>query len=321
MSSENTGAPLKILVIAGATATGKSDAAVETALRLGRCEIVSADSMQVYQGMDIGTAKAGARETALVPHHSLSIIPPTEEFTAARFQVLARQDFSDISSRGSLPILVGGSGLYIRAAIDPLDFPAQTPGSARRVELEALAESDPSEVLNILAEVDPDAIEHVDTANIRRVIRAIEAAEITKRSFTDRRSEWAPRKSIYDTLMVGVRLPRAVLVERIERRVDVMMENGLLEEVESLATKGRSLSQTAAQALGYKELLAYLRGQTTLEESVEKIKVRTRQLAKRQMTWFRADHRIHWLDVEGMDAGKAADSIVELVRNKRFIVS
>jgi tRNA dimethylallyltransferase len=319
--TDKTGGPANVLVIVGPTATGKSEAAVNVALKLGGCEIVSADSMQIYRGMDVGTAKPGPGLLSAVPHHLIDIMDPCDDYSVADFQVSARRAIADISARGNLPILVGGSGLYIRAAIDPLDFPAEPIGSPRRAELEELERDDPEALTAILKVVDPEALDHVDLANPRRVIRAIEAVERTGRSFTARREEWLRRRSIYNALLVGLTMPRDRMIEQVENRVDRMVAGGLLEEARRLTTAGKPLSRTAAQALGYKELFAFLRGEEDMAAAVEQIKIRTRQFAKRQMTWFKADPRVNWIDVSGVDPETVADRINALVIEKRFIVS
>ena len=312
---------MKVLALVGPTATGKSEVAVAFARRRGGCEIVSADSMQIYRGMDIGTAKPGPELTSVVRHHLLDITEPVEEFTVAQFQTAARTAIDEIRERGHLPVLVGGSGLYVRAVVDPLDFPADEPGTELRKELEELAERSNGDLLERLKAVDPDAMDKVEIDNPRRVIRAIEAAERTGLPFTVRRRRWQERRSIYDLLMVGLMLPRAEIIRRIEARVDRMVEAGLVQEVSALYKKNGGPSKTAAQALGYKEFGAYLRGEQSIDEALEEIKVRTRQFAKRQMTWYRADPRVHWLDIHDLDADAVAERIEALVKEKLFIVS
>jgi len=312
---------MKVLALVGPTAIGKSEIALAFALRRGGCEIVSADSMQIYRRMDIGTAKPGPESTSAVRHHLLDIVEPAEKFTVAQFQTAAREAIAEIGGRGHLPLLVGGSGLYVRAVVDPLEFAADEPGTERRRELEELAERSPEALFERLSVVDPEAMDKLGTDNPRRVIRAIEAAERTGLTFTVRRRRWQERRSVYDLMMVGLTLPRAELVRRIEERVDRMVEAGLLEEVRGLYKQDGVPSRTAAQALGYKEFSAYLRDEQSMNEALEEIKVRTRQFAKRQMTWYRADPRVHWLDVSDLDAVAAAECVEALVKEKRFIVS
>ncbi len=311
----------KVLAIVGPTASGKSDIAVKVALRLGSGEIISADSMQVYREMDIGTAKPDHELTGAVPHHLLDILDPSDDFSAAQYQEVARVSISEVAARGELPILVGGSGLYVRAALDRLTFPADQPGSDLRAELEELGRADMDALVEVLRTVDPAALEHVDLKNPRRVTRAIEAARRTGKTFTDRHENWHKRHSVFNLLMVGLRLPRERLVNRIERRVDAMISAGLEDEARALTERERGISSTAAQALGYKEFFAYFRNERTLAESIELIKTRTRQFSKRQMTWFRAETRINWIDLADGDSDAAADRILELVMEKRFIVN
>lgn len=312
---------MKVLALVGPTATGKSEIAVSFALRRGDCEIVSADSMQIYRRMDIGTAKPGPELTSAVPHHLLDIAEPAEDFTVAQFQTAARAAIVEVGERGHLPLLVGGSGLYVRAVIDPLVFYADQPGTTYRKKLEELAERSPEALIERLRAADPDAMDKVEIDNPRRVIRAIEAAEKTGLPYTVRRRRWEERRSVYDLLMIGLTLPRAELIRRIEKRVDEMVEAGLVEEVRSLHEQEGGFSGTAAQALGYKEFGAYLRGEKSIDEVLELIKIRTRQFAKRQMTWYRADPRIHWLDISDMSAAVASEHVEALVNEKHFIVS
>lgn len=321
MNSEVAPSATRVLAIVGATATGKSEIAVKVAALLGSCEIVSADSMQIYRGMDIGTAKPGKELTALVPHHLVDIIDVDEEFSAARFQKLARDAIVEMTARGRLPILVGGSGLYIRAVIDPLDFSADRPDSVERRRLEELGRTEMKALIGILREIDPEALDHVDLKNPRRVTRAVEAAQRSGKTFTERYTEWQRRRSIYNLLMVGLKIPREQLTQRIERRIDAMIEAGLEREVRALLSESGALSTTALQALGYKEIIAHIRGELTLPESVELIKVRTRRFSKRQMTWFRRDPRIHWIEVGDEDQQTVAERIFNLVKEKEFIVN
>jgi tRNA dimethylallyltransferase len=306
----------KLLVVVGPTATGKSEIAVTVARRLDG-EVISADSMQVYRGMNTGTAKPGPEMLAAVAHHLIDVIDPSEHFTVATFQKAARAAIEAVMQKGRLPILVGGSGLYVRAVIDPLDFPTSRPGSRLRAELEGLG---PERLAARLRELDPDAAITIDHANTRRVIRAIEAVVEGQEPLAVREARWRRRRAVYDVLMVGLTLPRPILYERIEQRVDQMIAAGLEDEVRRLMKSPEGLSTTARQALGYKELIDRLEGKISLEQAVELIKRRTRQFAKRQLTWFRADPRIVWLDVDGEGPEQTAERIIELVKAKRFIV-
>ncbi len=314
------GARARVLAIVGPTATGKSEAAAAVARKLGGYEILSADSMQVYRGMDIGTAKPPKSVTDAAPHHLLSFIDPWEDFSVARFQSLARKTVSEIQSRGHLPLIVGGSGLYLRAIIDPLEFPTNEPNSKARQELEALEKRAPELLVARLLRVDPEAAKRVDLKNIRRVIRAIEAAEADTPQ-KQRHQKWRERESIYDALIVGLKISREELVRIIEKRVDKMVRDGLEAEVRKLLSEPRGFSSTAAQALGYREMIAYINGETTLDAAIETIKIKTRQFAKRQMTWFRADPRVHWVEMSQDDHQQAVKTVIDLVKESGFIVT
>ncbi|MDP1808715.1 MAG: tRNA (adenosine(37)-N6)-dimethylallyltransferase MiaA, partial [Actinomycetota bacterium] len=293
VTSEATRAPIKVLAIVGPTATGKSEVAARLA-RLVDGEIVSADSMQVYEKMDIGTAKPTAEILALAPHHLIGFIDPSQDYSVAQFQAAARGVIEEIRKRRRLPIIVGGSGLYVRSIIDPLDFPAGEPHSRLRSELAALGRGDPAALVERLRKIDPQAAAGVDTKNTRRVITAIEAAMRGAEAYEDRQARWRKRAAVHDAVIVGLRMPRERLNALIDARVDEMIEAGLEDEVRQLAAGPKNLSVTAAQALGYKEFSAHFEGRLTREEAIELIKRRTRQFAKRQMTWFKADPRVVW---------------------------
>jgi len=312
--------PAKILVIVGPTATGKSEVAARLA-GLVDGEIVSADSMQVYKGMDIGTAKPSAAILALAPHHLIGFIEPSVDYSAAQFQTAAREVIEQIRERRHVPVVAGGSGLYVRAIIDPLDFPAGEPDSQLREELAVLAAHDPEALAQRLKKIDPQAAVGVDIKNVRRVITAIEAAERGAESYRDRQARWRRRESVYEAVIIGLTMSRERLRDLIDARVDEMIEAGLEDEVSQLTEGPKSLSVTAAQALGYKELIAHLEGRLSRDEAIELIKIRTRQFAKRQMTWFKADPRVIWLNVDRQSPESLTREIAELVKAKGFIVS
>lgn len=281
--------PDRPLVILGPTASGKSSLAMELAWLRPGAEIVSIDSMQVYRGMNIGTATPTAAEQAEVPHHLINLVEPTQEFTVAEFQARARTVIGDIASRGAQAMLVGGTGLYLRAVVDNLDIPGQYP--AIRAELEA--EKDTAALHCRLAGVDPEAASRMEPSNRRRVLRALEVTLGSGRTF----SSYGPGLSSYKPtpyVQVGLRWENACLNARIEKRLQAQLDDGFLDEVRAL--RDQPLSRTAAQALGYRQILAYLNGETSLAEAVDRIAVRTRQFARRQMRWFRRDPRIVWLD-------------------------
>lgn len=301
-----------VLAIVGPTGAGKSDVAFELAKNFDG-EIVSADSMQVYIGMDIGTDKPNRAALREVRHHLIDVVGFGEDYSAAQYQRMSRNAIDDIGKRDKLPILAGGSGLYVRAAVDPLEFPAGEFLSPYRRQLEERALNDPRGIWNDLNSLDPEAADRIPPRNVRRVIRALEVIKETGDLFSNKQMRWTERRSIYNTFFIGLSLERDELYTKIESRVDRMMNDGFLNEVEGLIRQGLALSTTARQALGYKELIDYLEDKATLDEMVAKIKLRTRQFAKRQLTWFGADPRIHWISMKDKDARRAADEIQSLV--------
>jgi len=290
----------RVLAVVGPTATGKSDLAVALAQAVGG-EIVNADSMQLYTGMDIGTAKLPHGERGGVPHHLLDVWPVTKSAAVAEYQQLARAAIDDITARGHVPVLVGGSGLYLRGALDRLEFPGESPELRARLYAE-LDEHGPAVLHRRLAEVDPAAAAAILPSNGRRIVRALEVIELTGASFL---ATMPGFDSIYDTVFVG--LDRADLDERVERRVQHMMRLGFLDEVRGLLPAGLRDSPTAGKALGYAQLLAVLAddGEVIgdLDEAVAITVRATRRFVRRQRSWFRRDPRVHWLD------GAAADLI------------
>ncbi len=307
----------QLIAIVGPTGAGKSIVAVELAKKLNG-EIVSADSMQIYKGMDIGTAKLNQEEGKGIKHHLLDIVEPSKDFSVAEYQKIARQIISKINKEGKLPILVGGSGLYVRSVIDKFEFPGGTLSSPIRKELLERAKKDPNSLYEELLRLDPEAAKKIPASNQRRIIRALEVIKTTGKPFTAYQKEWEKRESIYNLKIYGLDLPREKLYTRINERVDNMMKSGLLVEVESLLAK-EGLSLTARQALGYKEITAYLSGEMTLEEAIETIKKRTRNFAKRQLTWFKQDYRIRWIKVDEKGATEIADEIEQNLKQDYFI--
>lgn len=284
------------LALVGPTASGKSHLALEIAQRLGDVEIVSVDSMQVYRGLDIGTAKPTPAERAAVPHHLVDIADPSEAWSVARFQSAARAAVAAVESRGRRALLVGGTGLYVQAVVDDLRFPGED--LALRAELEAWT-SEPGGVAAAYAELtdcDPDAAARIDPHNARRIVRALEVIRLTGKPF----SSFGPGvgafgPTAFPVRMAGVWLPRSALADRIARRFAAMRAAGLLDEVRRLARANGGLSRTARQAIGYKELLAHLDGdEPSVEAAFETAARRTRSFARRQRMWFRRDPRISW---------------------------
>jgi tRNA dimethylallyltransferase len=285
----------RIICVCGPTASGKSALGIVLALDLGG-EVISCDSMQVYRGMDIGTAKPGPAEIAVVPHHMIDVADPFEDYSAARYAEEAASCITGVISRGKLPIVVGGTGLYFDALIKGGDY-SPKPDPAVREELSALARTRGGEYLfSMLKEQDPQSAARLHVNDTKRIIRALEvkiATGITLSEHNERSRSIPPR---YEAVMIGLDFEhREALYDRINRRVDEMFARGLVGEVASLIRSGVSDSCTAMQAIGYKETAAYLRGECTLDGAVEAVKLATRRYAKRQLTWFRRYGRMKWI--------------------------
>jgi tRNA dimethylallyltransferase len=275
----------RLVALVGPTATGKTALAVELAERIG-AEVVNADSMQLYRGMDVGTAKPTAAERRGIPHHALDVWDVTESASVAEYQRLARAAVDDVLARGRVPLLVGGSGLYVRAVVDELDFPGTDPGLRARLEAE-LAAHGPATLHMRLSEVDPEAAGGILPSNGRRLVRALEVVELTGRPFAATLPEPAER---YDTVHIG--LDRTDLDDRVAARVDRMWAAGLVAEVHALERVGLRDGPTASRALGYQQVLAL--GDTP--QAREQTVVATRRFVRRQRSWFRRDPRVRWLD-------------------------
>lgn len=301
--------PLRAIV--GPTASGKSEAAIAVAEAIG-AEIVSVDSMTVYRGMDIGTAKPTPVERARVPHHLIDVVEPSEPFTVARYRELAEAAVRQIRERGRRVLLVGGSGLYFRAVVDRLAFPGTEPRTRAWLETEARILG--AERLHArLRELDPEGAAKIEPANVRRTVRALEVAAVTGRPFSAFAEDWE-RYEPGRVRAAGIEAPREVLAARIEARVRAMLERGLLEEVGGLVARGFGRWLTASQAIGYAEFARHLAGELTLEEAVAITVRRTKELARRQMIWFRRDPRIRWFRVGPEGAVGLVDELVEYLR-------
>lgn len=298
-----------LLAIVGPTAVGKSAVASRVAPALG-ADILSIDSMQVYRGMDIGTAKPGPGERSRVRFHLIDIADPGERFSAALFKRRALEALSSVIEEGRVPLLVGGSGLYYRAFVDDLDFEGVSPVSSGG-EAWDLVGLDTHELHGLLEGLDPAAACEIPPGNRRRVIRAIEAARGGGRLVSERQRSWSEYRSPYRLAAAGLDMDRGLLYRLIDDRVDDMFESGLVDEVRNLAGRGGFEQSTAAEALGYRQVLDHLRGDLTLEQAVSETKRRTRNFAKRQLTWFGRDPRIRWFTVEG----SPSSSMTELERS------
>ena len=295
--------PPKIIVITGPTASGKTWLAVELARRYNG-EVVSADSMQIYRRMDIGTAKPTRSEMRGVPHHMLDVADPEEDFSVARYVQLAVPCIKDILSRGRLPILAGGTGLYIDSLLSGRTFAAFSPENPLRRELEEqFAQEGGEAMLAELARVDPDSARKLHPNDAKRIIRALEVYRSTGRTIAQHNRETQALPNRYDPLYIGLAFrDREDMKRRIDQRVDQMMEDGLLDEVRALKERGCTRDMVSMQGLGYQELLAYLEGEYPLEEAVRLIKRDTRHFAKRQLTWFRRERDVRWLKLEDFDS-------------------
>lgn len=284
-----------LYIIAGPTAAGKSALAVELAKKLDG-EIISGDSMQVYRGMNIGTAKIRPEEMQGIPHHLIDCVDPWEEWNVARFTELARQTAEEIWKRGRIPIVAGGTGFYLHAVAYGAEFTSEETGGSCRRKLEetAATEGGPQELYRRLMEADPEAAERIHPNNVKRVIRALEFFLQTGHRISEHNDEQKQKESPYELHYNVLSMDRERLYERIDRRVDEMMRAGLVEEVQGLLRQGCERSMVSMQGLGYKEIIAYLAGETTLEEAVYILKRDTRHFAKRQLTWFRREEA-HWI--------------------------
>ena len=313
----------KLLVLIGPTAVGKT----QTSIKLEKAfngEIISGDSMQIYKKMDIGTAKIMHAEMEEIPHYLIDIKNPDEFFSAAEFQELGREKISDITNRGRLPMIVGGTGLYIQSILFDYHFSEAPSDASFRKNLEMQAEKDGNIVLHAqLMRMDPESGRRIHPNNIRRVIRAIEIFHCTGKTMSELQQS-QPIESIYDVAIIGLTLEREKLYERINKRVEIMIENGLIKEVETLFQQGYKDCQSI-QAIGYKELYEYFYGNVTLGEAVENLKQNSRRYAKRQLTWFRNKMDVKWFDMTEANnpilLGKKIDEISSYIEGKLQIKS
>jgi tRNA dimethylallyltransferase len=285
---------LRPIFLAGPTAAGKSAMALDLALRLGG-EIISVDSMQVYRGLDIGTAKPSAEERQRVRHHLIDVVDLDQSFDAAQFVRVAGDAVKDIQSRGRTTIFCGGTGFYFKAYLEGL---GEAPPSDPKIRAE-LVGAPLAELLEELARRDPATFDIIDRRNPRRVVRALEVIRLTGRPFSEQRARWGSTPQEPGLRLIGVTRPAGELVERSHRRVDEMFRKGLVEETQSLLQRGLGKNPTALQALGYRQVVEHLRGQRRLAETIELVRIRTRQFAKRQLTWFRRQMRLEWITVSG----------------------
>ena len=298
-----------LIAVIGPTASGKSDLGVALAERLGG-EVVNADASQLYRGMDIGTAKMPLEQRRGVPHHQLDVLEVTEEASVAAYQRDSRRDIDSILDRGHVPVLVGGTGLYVRAALDVLDIPPTDPGVREHFERRAATEGILA-LYSLLRQRDPNAAANILPSNERRVIRALEVIELTGRPF----SATMPRREfLRPTVMLGLDADRGVLDQRIDRRTRAMWDDGLVDEVRALDATGLRDGRTASRAIGYAQVLRQLNAELTEAEAIEDTARATKRLARRQFSWFRPDPRITWLP---HDASDLVDRALEVIASSR----
>ena len=310
-----------LVILTGPTAVGKTAASIGLAKAIGG-EIISADSMQVYREMDIGSAKIRPEEMDGVPHHLVDVLDPSEDFNVVLFQQMAKESMEGIYQRGHIPIVVGGTGFYIQALLYDIDFTENNADTAYREELEALAKTQGAEYLHeMLENVDPESAEQIHFHNIKRVIRALEYYQQTGQKISEHNEAEREKESAYNSAYFVLTDDRKILYDRIDQRVDLMMEEGLLEEVNALRLRGLKRESVAMQGLGYKELFGYFEGEYPLEEAVRIIKRDTRHFAKRQLTWFRRERDVIWLDKSeiGREDEQLIQQMLTVLKEKEII--
>ena len=311
-----------LIILAGPTAVGKTSLSIRLAKETGG-EIISADSMQVYRHMDIGSAKITKEEMEGVPHYLVDMLEPEEEFNVVRFQQMAEEAAERIWEKGKIPLVVGGTGFYIQALLYDIDFTENDGDESyrRRLEQKASDEEGASELYEMLTTVDPKAAREIHPRNLKRIIRALEFHHQTGKKISEHNETQRQKSSPYNYAYFVLTDERGRLYERIDRRVDLMMEQGLLDEVRYLKERGVRKDSTAMQGLGYKELYAYLEGEYPLDEAVRIIKRDTRHFAKRQLTWFKRERDVIWADksVIGQEEEKLADYMLGYLREKKII--
>ena len=307
-----------MIILTGPTAVGKSALSVELAKKINGA-VISADSMQVYRHMDIGSAKVTEKEMDGVPHHLIDVLEPEEEFNVVVFQKLAKEALTGIYERGHIPIIVGGTGFYIQALLYDIDFTENDGDTAIRRELEKLAQTQGAGCLHqMLQEIDPESAAAIHQNNVKRVIRAIEFYRQTGKKISLHNEQEREKQSPYQFLYYVLDTDRKTLYERIDRRVDLMMEHGLVDEVKHLADMGCTRDMVSMQGLGYKEILDYLSGEIPLEEAVYILKRDTRHFAKRQITWFKRERDVRWLELEQFqnDRKKVLEHILDEIEGE-----
>ena len=295
----------KVIAIVGPTASGKTKMAIDLAKEIDG-EIISADSRYVYKGFDIASAKPTMEERDGVPHHLIDIVNPDEQFSVARYCQCAKQAIDSIHAKGKPAVMVGGTGLYVDSLVNNIQFSEIEPDEQYRTKMDLLAdEKGNGHIYNMLMEIDPGSAKKISVSDRKRIIRALEVYHLTGKTITWHNEQSKSVPSPYNTTMFAIDVEREVLYDKINRRVDIMMDMGLLEEVKSIIDMGIGKDTTAMQAIGYKEIVQYLDGEITLEEAVDKIKQGSRRYAKRQLTWYRRNEKVNWV--------KSIDEVFEIL--------
>ena len=312
----------KLIILAGPTAVGKTDNSIRLAKAVNG-EIISADSMQVYKRMDIGSAKIMPEEMQDIQHYLIDVLEPTEEFNIVRFQTMAKEAMTEIYAKGKIPILVGGTGFYIQSLLYDIEFKEEEEANiALRDELQRFADEFGKEALHErLKAVDPESAEAIPAGNVKRVIRALEFYETHHEKISAHNAEQAEKESPYNYAFFVLTDDRKLLYERIEKRIDIMLEKGLIDEVKALQAEGLNRNFVSMQGLGYKEILAYLEGEISLEEAVYILKRDTRHFAKRQITWFKREKDVKWLDKSefGHNDDAVFEEMMEYLKEKNIV--
>ncbi len=308
-----------LIVIGGPTACGKTGFSIKLAKKIGG-EIISADSMQVYRYMDIGTAKVTPEEADGVPHYLIDELNPDEEYNVMLFQQKAKAYMEEIWAKGKIPILVGGTGFYINALLYDNDFTETENDTSYREECYKLAQEQGAEVLyERLKEIDPEYAANIHANNVKRVTRALEYHYLTGQKFSEHNAEQKEKETPYDAAVIILTMDREKLYERIELRIDLMMEQGLLEEVKGLLDKGYTPDLVSMQGIGYKEFIPYFKGECTLEEAVTQLKTNTRRFAKRQLTWFRRQIDGLWIDMSKATGEEALEDVLDYLKEGNIL--
>lgn len=308
-----------LIVIGGPTACGKTGFSIKLAKEIGG-EIISADSMQVYRYMDIGTAKVTSEEADGVPHYLIDELNPDEEYNVMLFQQKAKAYMEEIWAKGKIPILVGGTGFYINALLYDNDFTETENDTSYREECYKLAQEQGAEVLyERLKEIDPEYAANIHANNVKRVTRALEYHYLTGQKFSEHNAEQKEKETPYDAAVIILTMDREKLYERIELRIDLMMEQGLLEEVKGLLDKGYTPDLVSMQGIGYKEFIPYFKGECTLEEAVTQLKTNTRRFAKRQLTWFRRQIDGLWIDMSKATGEEALEDVLDYLKEGNIL--